>query len=202
MLTMTMTAVLNTAPAAWLTQDPAPWDQVTGFGPSVFEAYARLRLIPDPVSPDQSATDHGTPEANPDLNKLRTLVEKLLPHTTTPSHGYFCFWYGFTGVVEDVDFRCPPIRESQLAEAPLVRLPHREYYLFEGPLEAIHQWQAGELLPAFVWPEDRAWCTAKDVDPHWVGIAAREQAVRTLLWSTDLDIVRADPTTPQPFYRH
>ena len=130
------------------------------------------------------------------------LVEQLLPHTTTPGHGYFCFWYGFTGVVEDEDFSCPPIRTSQLTGAPLVRLPHREYYLFEGPLEAIHQWQAGELLPAFVWPEDRAWCTAKDVDPHWVGIAAREQAVRTLLWSTDLDIVRADPTTPQPFYRH
>lgn len=197
---MTMTEVLDLAPALWLTQDPAPWNQVTGFGPSSFEAYGRLRLIPDPASPTQSATEHGTPEDEPDLRKLRSLVNELMPHTATPGHGYFCFWHGFTGVVEDDDLSYPPVRRSQIAGAPLVRIPHREYYLFEGPLEAIHRWQAGELLPAFVWPEDRAWCAAADVDPHWVGVGASEEAVQALLASPDLDIVRADPTQPQPFY--
>ena len=190
------------APAGWLIGDPAPWQQLVGFGPSGFEAYARLRLIPDPVHTDQSASEHGTPEDEPDLTKLRLLVSELIPHTTTPEHGYFCFWFGFTGAVEGEGLRCPPVRRSQIDGAPLVRLPHRDYYLFQGPLNAIDRWEAGELLPAFVWPQDQAWCAAADVDPHWVGVGASERAVRDLLSSPELDVVAADPREPQPYHLH
>lgn len=197
---MTMTEVLELAPARWLIHDPAPWNQVAGFGPSSLEAYVRLRLIPDPTSDEQSATEHGTPEDEADLRKFRSLVDQLIPHTTTPGRGYFCFWHGFMGAVEDEDLSCPPVGRRQVAGAPLLRISHREYHLFKGPLEAIHRWQAGELLPAFVWPEDHAWCAASDVDPHWVGVGASQEAVEALLACPDLDIVRADPTQSQPFY--
>ncbi|WP_201023239.1 hypothetical protein [Serinicoccus chungangensis] len=197
---MGMTEVLDLSPARWLLEDLAPWDRLVGFGPSGFEAYARLRLIPDPEHPDQSESARGASKEGSDLSALRKLLNQLVPHTTTPGHGYFCFWDGYTGAVEDMDVDCPPVRRSVMVGAPLVRVPHREYYLFEGPLEAIHEWGAGELLPAFVWPEDRAWCTAADVDQHWVGVGASEPALQGLLASLDLDVVRADPTEPQPFY--
>lgn len=197
---MVVSAVFDRTAAAWLWEDPAPWDQVAAFGPSGFEAYARLRLIPDPISPDQSATEHATPAENPDLAKLRVLVERLVPHTSTPEHGYFCFWEGYTDSVADKDLACPPMQ--QIAEMPLIRIPNRAYYLFEGTLEAIHQWQPDELLPAFLWPEDRSWCIASGVDPHWVGIGATERVAVELGASEDLDIVHADPTAPQPYYGH
>lgn len=91
---------------------------------------------------------------------------------------------------------------QHLAEMPMIRIPNRAYHLFEGPLEAIHQWQPGELVPAFLWPQDRSWCIASDVDSHWVGIGATERVAAKLVASEDLDIVLADPTAPQPYYRH
>jgi hypothetical protein len=51
-----------------------------------------------------------------------------------------------------------------------------------------------------VWPADRTWCVAKDVDPHWAGIGADDDAIEPLLADPALDVVRADPTQPQPRY--
>lgn len=55
--------------------------------------------------------------------------------------------------------------------------------------------------PAFIWPADRAWFLANDVDPHWAGIGGSPRAINDLLDAAGLDIVLADPTTPQPAYR-
>ncbi|WP_084130793.1 hypothetical protein [Demequina sp. NBRC 110055] len=44
-------------------------------------------------------------------------------------------------------------------------------YLAEGPLGDIATWHHTLRLdaydsPSFVWPRDRAWCNAWDLDPH------------------------------------
>lgn len=55
--------------------------------------------------------------------------------------------------------------------------------------------------PAFVWPADRAWCVAADVDPHWAGIGADTAAIDRLVADPHLDVVPADPREDQPCYR-
>lgn len=54
--------------------------------------------------------------------------------------------------------------------------------------------------PAFVWPADRAWCLASDIDPHWAGIGADTATIRTLMTRDDIDVVPADRYARQPFY--
>ncbi|HEU5268190.1 MAG TPA: hypothetical protein VFU35_15885 [Jatrophihabitans sp.] len=97
------------------------------------------------------------------------------------------------------------------AAMPKVVVPHRGYWLFRGPLADIgtwdtaHGWPGQPRLqpthPAFVWPADRAWCLAWDVDPHWAGIGAHQALITALIADPLLDTVPADPTEDQPSYR-
>ena len=54
--------------------------------------------------------------------------------------------------------------------------------------------------PAFIWPGDRTWCLANDVDPHWAGIGADSAAIDELLADPRLDVVPADPHHAPPHY--
>jgi hypothetical protein len=55
--------------------------------------------------------------------------------------------------------------------------------------------------PAFVWPADRTWCVAADIDPHWAGIGASSLSIKRLIADRRLDAVEADPADEQPAYR-
>jgi GNAT superfamily N-acetyltransferase len=92
-----------------------------------------------------------------------------------------------------------------------VEVPHRAYWLFRGPLSGIGRWDTAEAWPghsrldaaqpAFVWPADHAWCVALDVDPHWAGIGGGTRLIDQLVADPLLDVVAADPTRKQPWYR-
>ena len=92
----------------------------------------------------------------------------------------------------------------------MVHVPNRAYLLFHGTVSDLDHWDsvaawpgrpgAGAAVPAFVWPADRAWCIARDVDPHWAGIGADTRAIDRLIADPRLDVVRSDPDTPQPQY--
>ena len=125
---------------------------------------------------------------------MRSLLDQLAPHTGTPDHFFFCIWDGWGDL-----------------EGPKVVLPNRAYYLFEGRLSDVGASGAADLrpgqprtgmqVPAFVWPADHAWCVAKDVDPHWAGIAADQTVIDRLVDESGLDVVHADPDEDQPSYR-
>lgn len=78
----------------------------------------------------------------------------------------------------------------------------RSYALLQGGLSDLEAWEGLvgglQVAPAFVWPADRRWCFASDVDPHWAGVGGEDAAVDALLRTPGLDTVRADPTAPQP----
>jgi hypothetical protein len=85
-----------------------------------------------------------------------------------------------------------------------VHVPHRAYWLFQGPLADIGTWDGAgpaQTQPAFVWPVDRAWCVAWDVDPHWLGIGGGTPLLSGLAGDPLLDVVPADPGAEQPAYR-
>jgi hypothetical protein len=204
------------SPAEWLVASDLPWDRLVPFGPGGFDAYARLRFLPDPTEPGQSEHDIEVGEDHPgDNEQLRRLVDVLLAHTTTPSELYFCLWegWGFDGgmvrswpdgrrIVDEPSF------PAEVLAAPRLELPHRAYLLFRGPLSEFGNWGAVERWPgvpsswepAFVWPADNAWCVANDVDPHWAGIGCSIPALLQLLDHPSLDVVRADPGDTQPRY--
>jgi hypothetical protein len=64
-----------------------------GFGPAGFDAYARLRFLPDPARPGQSEHDVEAEDWRSD--QLPRLFEVLATHTATPEDCYFCVWEGF-----------------------------------------------------------------------------------------------------------
>lgn len=180
----------NLQAASWITDAEGDWTQLAGFGPTDLPAYVRVRILPDPEQPFQSENDaRSRPHDLAENEQVKLVLEILARHTTTPEQAFFCLWDGWGTEVPGFE--------------PAVRIPSRAYYLFEGPLSSVGELpeQADEpLTPAFVWPSDQAWCVAKDVDQHWMGIGATEAALEDLLWEPRLDVVKADPAQQQPFY--
>lgn len=183
--------------------EPADWisgltfREATTFGPSGFDAYARLRYIPDPDRPGQSENETEVPEDHLcDLDQARLAFAHLAHHTESAEHCYVGIWDGYHDDGLPVGTG-PPV---------MLHLPHRSYRLMEGPLDALRFWEtdlgprAPLVPPAFVWPADHAWIFVSDVDPHWAGIGASRAAITELTDDPVLDVVAADPEAVQPYY--
>lgn len=184
--------------AQWLTESRTPLEQLLTFGPGGFEASARLRFIPDPAAPGQAEADVELGADHPsDLDQARQALHVLAAFTDTPDRCWFCLWVGYP-----YDAWASP--GAQTYE---VVLPHRTYVMFAAPLELVDELEGalggGRSVapPAFVWPDDRRWCVASDVDPHWAGIGAEQRAIDALVAERGLDVVQVRPEEPQPRYR-
>jgi len=91
-----MSVCTTTAPAAWIRNDPQPWNRLVSLGPAGFPAYARLRFLPDPTGPGQREGDAGGSlvEAS-ETEQLRRAVDVLAAFTTTPRECSFLLWDGW-----------------------------------------------------------------------------------------------------------
>ena len=195
---MTLGFCPDVTAADWLVGSGTPFDQLVTFGPAGFEAFARLRFIRDPRSPQEEEADVDKLIDHPsDISQTRRALHRLARFTSTPDLCYFCLWEGYS------DVPLPPAAQR----GPLVEIPHRRYALLRGAVLDIDSWEAvlgaGRSIPppAFVWPADRRWCFASDVDPHWAGIGAARVAIEALVSDPDLDAVPASPADEQPVYR-
>lgn len=195
-----MEIIHDAAPAAWLVDDADWWRAVT-IGPAGFEAYARLRLIPDPTRPGQTENDVEIADDHPtDLAQILRLVELLTPWTTTPDDAHVALWDGWPW---DDDLR-------RRWGRPAVENDVRSFHLMHGRLDELREWTSitggDENPPAFIWPRDRAWCITLDVDPHWAGIGASRAAIDTLVGASHdasgwgLDIVETTRDADHPFF--
>ncbi len=116
------------APARWIVDSTTPFDQLIMFGPDVFEAFARLRFIPDPTGPGQDEADAEVGEGHlHELHQVQLALHQLERFTSTPHDCFFCVWEGYS------DVRLP----AEVTAASMVVLPHRRYALFRGPLRGI-----------------------------------------------------------------
>jgi hypothetical protein len=169
-------------------------------GPSGFDAYARLRFLPDPLYNGQPEITLDNPNAPSEHQLLQATLEVLAKHTTTADEVYFCLWAGWGSDA------FPP----SVLNGARVAVSNRDYFMLLGNLSDFGEWhilesppgQSGFDLPdpAFIWPDDHAWCIANDVDPHYAGIGATSRAVEQLLADPNLDVVRTDPGDEPPFY--
>jgi hypothetical protein len=217
--------------ADWIADSDLPWHRLVSFGPAVFDAYARLRFLPDPARPGQSENEVTGEDWR--AAQWPTVLEVLATQTATPNDCYFCVWEGFGHAhaaidddavyIDAVDSLPPEQAGAQPALAPRLAsdhsMPHvpkvvvqeRAYWLFRGPLTDVGTWDTAHGWPgqcrlyndepAFVWPSDRAWCIANDVDPHYAGIGASSRTIDQLLAHPSLDVVTADPQVKPPEYR-
>ena len=199
---MALALCSDLSPADWIIASEVPWEQLVVFGPASFAAYARLRFLPDPSFDGQREIDADRDAARSATDQWRALFELLAAHTHTPDDCYFCLWEGWPFP--------PRVRQLPKLSVPSGSRPAaRSYFLFRGPLSDACDWGAPEFSsggpppyePAFVWPADRAWCVANDVDPHWAGIGADATVIEQLVADRGLDAVVADPSDDQPAYR-
>jgi hypothetical protein len=198
---MALALCWDRSPADWIVASDLPWAQLVTFGPSGFAAYARLRFLPDPAYQGQSEND-ADPDAAPcATDQWRALFEQLGARTRTPDDCYFCLWEGWP-------FPRSVLHAPKVSVPPHPRVPYRSYFLFRGLLSDAGAWGEPKIWPgdpppfeaAFVWPADRAWCVANDVDPHWAGIGADATLIDRMVADPSLDIVAADPGEAQPAY--
>lgn len=187
------------SPATWLVESQVDPDRLITVGPDGFEAYARLRFIPDPTAPGQPEPTVTDPDHPTDLSRVQRALHVLAEFTTTPLESYFCRWDGY------VDLGIPrgwPL----VAIPPHVDVPLRSFALYRGQVTDIDEWGApwgdpdGAWSPAYAWPADHAWCYTHDVDPHWAVIAASQPAIDALLATPGLDVVQVLPTDVMPTY--
>jgi hypothetical protein len=179
--------------AGWLSGTNADPLRLITFGPAAFEAYGRLRYIPDPDESGLFEADVLLPDDHPSgIEQARIVLKALAEQTRSAVQCFYCVWPGYSTM------------DPGLARGPLVELPHRQYALFAGKIGEIDQWERdfgdGEACPppAFVWPADHRWCFASDVDPHWAGIGASAEAIAALIGRTDVDVVGASPERRPP----
>lgn len=195
---MTLRFCRDIAVAAWITETGTTPMQLIDFGPNIYASYGRLRFIPDPIHACQRESTVRVSEDHPsDLSQARRALRVLGAFTSTPEDCYFCIWDGYS------DLELPPDARG----GPLLGLSDRSYAILQGPLDEIDAWEhqfgrgGPTHPPALVWPADRSWFFASDVDPHWAGIGGAQSAISALIDDPELDIVTAQPSERQPMYR-
>ena len=192
---MSLSVCTDVSASDWLVGQDMPWYQLSAKGPVGFPAYARLRFLPDIPSEGQQTTDLGFAESwyveNP--GQFATVLELLSGYTSTPDNCYFCLWDGWG---------CEVIGD----DIPIVKIPNRDYWLFRGALTDWDDWGhdvqfdprgASDADPAFIWPADRAWCVANDVDPDFAVIGGPTEAIELLIAAPRIDAVTVAPYTPK-----
>lgn len=101
----------------------------------------------------------------------------------------------------------PPAFPPDVIEGPRFRLPQRDYFLFEGPLDGTAEmgWTSpgGHFLPQspnIFWPDDRAWCVATEIDLDSTYVGGSEALARALLAEPRLETWRVEPAAPITAY--
>jgi hypothetical protein len=149
--------------------------------PTGFEAYARLDHERTGVLPQEVAEG---------------LIRILPGHTSAPAEWWLALWAGYGSVhgpgpsfamltavgPAPVDppppyfaLRHPPFRNR---DAPLIRLPAREYLLFLGAPDKVPGWMSG---PNLWWPDDHAWCVASEIDLPWSYVGGSSQLIGEII---------------------
>ena len=153
-------------PALLADGGPVRWAEVAEWSGGTVHALAQFHQMSRPRGPDLPAPPFAAPPRSGVLEPgtLDAMCETLVRRTATPDLCYFGVWEGFGWT--------PTVAGS----AARLELPERGYLLFRGPLSAIGDlgwsWSAGfggasgfnRESPSIVWPSDRSWFVATEVD--------------------------------------
>jgi hypothetical protein len=86
------------------------------------------------------------------------------------------------------------LRES-VSRAPRFSHPHRDYLLARVPLDEVCQFHEPpwSLTPSLVWPDDRSWCVATEIDFDSTLVACSQPCAAALLADDRLEALEVPP---------
>lgn len=166
---MTYEPLHDAEPAEWFaTADVDPWAKID-CGPPGFEEYVRVFFINVDERPDF---------AEP---AMPALIDALTPHTGTPEVCFVALWEGYGADT------LPPGPTFEIFDDAPHDWPIRKYVLLAAPLARLFvpgTFQPGETLfeeAHALWPADRSWFIAADVDPEWCTVGTTHVVAAELL---------------------
>jgi hypothetical protein len=131
---------------------PVRWAEVAAWSGRTMHRLVQFHAISRPAAsvPTDPAPWNGEhpPDGNLPAELLRILCATLAEHTSTPESCWFCLWDGYGWLHGSPSVAIlgrrgsqpvPPAFPSKVLDGPRVRLPHRDYLLFAGPLAAAPQ---------------------------------------------------------------
>jgi hypothetical protein len=149
--------------ADWFVEAPVAWWTKALYGPPGFDAYARVPI-------------DATGEIS-DVAVMDQVLAILAPQTTTPELTYAGIWTGWGMGANE------PVGQP-------FSIPNRDYVLVQSALKDIlsastlglSREEGGDgASPHLIWPADRAWFVAFDVDPEWLAVGGTHAAIESLL---------------------
>ena len=164
--------------------EPVRWSEIASWtGRTVHPLMQFHRIANLPAFPGQRFPTWGMvpSEGKLPIDEGERLVAILRAHTTTPDRCYLGLWEGY-GVSE----------LNAFAGLPRLMLPHRAYFLFPGPIDAVTSLSLGDFQhpPNLWWPDDHAWCVATEIDLSETYLAASEACVKQVLADPELEAYR------------
>lgn len=134
------------------------------------------------------------------------LVGLLSDYTTTNDTCWFCQWEGngITATTGPATFSrregkpsesAVLFAESEYRSAPRVDNTHCKYVLFTGELSAANAFheRRGGWSPSIMWPEDRAWCVATELDLRSTYVGGADECIEAILNHPGLETFEAKP---------
>jgi hypothetical protein len=178
-------------PARTRSDGAVRWDAVAAWSGRTMHALAQW----DPLSRPLHGTNGPPPFFEPPgtgglpPERLATLCRVLAVHTSTPERCFAGMWEGY-GSLDQVD-----------ASVPELRLDQRTFLVYEGPIETVG-WigrpdPAGASFresPSLIWPVDRAWFVAGDVDLDSTYVGGRAALIAALIAAPGLEAWPISPT--------
>jgi hypothetical protein len=175
------------------------WRAVSGVAETTTGGTSRTHTtVWDGTEPSQGDLEPGA---------LAVLCQVLSGHTEPGTEFFFALWDGhgwiygspsvaISGQAEPV----PPAFPAEILQGPRLRLPHRDYLLFSGPLEAITElgyqvtrdWFIAQS-PNLFWPADRSWCVATEIDFDSTLVAGSHELIAGVLGNPRLEAWTVDP---------
>src|SRR4051794_7412593 len=80
-------------------------------------------------------------------------------------------------------------------DAEPLRLPHRDYYLWSGPLRtALAFRHEAQSPPSLIWPEDRSWFVGAPIYTNEIAVAGPEAVIEAVIADARLGARHATPS--------
>jgi hypothetical protein len=185
------------------------WHEVAAWSGMPLRPNAQFHSIAmPPLTPKAQPPWDGQGPGNGSLYSVdaEVLAALLRQRTTTPDDCWFCVWdgYGWESRQQTSPTGGPPRIlpdpiPSGVRNGPRVRLPHRDYLLFRGPVESVGALTALDLpgqTPNLWWPQDHSWCVASEIDLPWTYVGGKAEVVAELVNDGRLEAVPADASDP------
>lgn len=162
----------------------------------------------------QGQGDWGAMDGQLDREQLPALLEVLAGHTdgAADAEVIAALWEGYgwiqgggavsvlsVGPVTATVEHPPPAFGPEVMAAPRLELPGRAYLLFRGPMRGVRPFfSAGQSgfwgqTPNLLWPTDRTWCVATEIDLDSTVVGGPRALVDALLAHADLEAFEVHP---------